>query len=57
MKIGLNQSSNGTKTKKIIMYIIIGILIISVITLGVMLYRNREEYKQASENTYNMAFF
>ena len=57
MKMGLKHSADGTKTKKIIMYIIMGILVISVITLGVMLYRNREEYKQASENTYNMAFF
>ena len=45
------------KLKKGPMLAIIIILIISVVALAVILYSSQKQYRQASENTYNMAFF
>lgn len=36
---------------------VIGVLLIIVIALGIVLYNKQREYRQASENNYNMAFY
>ncbi len=38
-------------------FIIIAILAIAVIAMGMWIYKSQREYRQASENQYNMAFF
>ncbi len=45
------------KFKKEYMLAIICVLVVLVIALGIILYKNHNEYKQASENNYNMAFY
>ena len=45
------------KIKKGHLISIIIVLVILAIALGIMLYKNQEKYKQASENSYNMAFY
>ena len=43
--------------KKGHMLAIICLLLIGVVALGILLYTKQKEYKQASENNYNMAFY
>ncbi len=45
------------KIKKGYLLGIIGILIIAIIVLGILFYSKQKEYKQASQNSYNMAFY
>ena len=45
------------KNQKGIMIAAIVILALIIATLGVVLYNKQKEYRQASENTYNMAFY
>lgn len=45
------------RLKKGHMLSVICVLLIIVAVLGVMLYRKQREYRQASENNYNMAFY
>ncbi len=45
------------KIKKGHLISIIIVLVVLAIALGIMLYKNQEKYKQASENSYNMAFY
>ena len=45
------------RLKKGHMLSIIGIFLLIIIILGVILYRSRNEAKQVSENSYNMAFY
>ncbi len=45
------------KIKKGYLLAIIGVLVIAVIALGILFYSKQEEYKQASQNSYNMAFY
>ena len=45
------------RLKKGHMLIVICILLIVVAILGVILYKKQSEYRQASENSYNMAFY
>lgn len=45
------------KFKKRYMMVAIGVLAIIGIILGVMLYENKKEYQQASENSYNRSFY
>lgn len=45
------------KNKKGFMIAAIVILVLIIATLGIVLYNKQKEYKQASENTYNMAFY
>ena len=45
------------KIKKGHLISIIIVLVMLAIALGIMLYKNQEKYKQASENSYNMAFY
>ena len=45
------------KIKKGYLLGIIGLLLIVVITLGILFYSKQKEYKQASQNNYNMAFY
>jgi germination protein YpeB len=45
------------RLKKGHMFSIICILLIVVVILGVVLYKKQTEYRQASENSYNMAFY
>jgi len=54
-KIVMNE--NKERLKKGYMIGAIVILIMVAIVMGVMLYRNQRQYRQASENNYNMAFF
>ncbi|MCI8914932.1 MAG: germination protein YpeB [Lawsonibacter sp.] len=51
------MNENKERLKKGYMIGAIVILIAVAIAMGVMLYRNQRQYKQASENNYNMAFF
>ena len=39
------------------MFSIIVVLLIVVAILGFILYKKQREYRQASENSYNMAFY
>ena len=43
--------------KKKYMIGIICVLLVVAIILGILLYQKKQEYKQASENNYNMAFY
>lgn len=45
------------RLKKGHMFSIICVLLILVIALGIIVYKKQREYKQASENSYNMAFY
>lgn len=45
------------RLKKGHMLSVIGVLLIIVIALGIILYSKQREYRQASENSYNMAFY
>ena len=45
------------RLKKGHMFSVIMILLLIVVILGVLLYRKQREYRQASENSYNMAFY
>lgn len=45
------------RLKKGHMFSIICVLLIIVAILGVILYKKQKEYRQASENSYNMAFY
>ncbi len=45
------------RLKKGHMLSIIGIFLLIIIVLGVILYNSRQQAKQVSENTYNMAFY
>ncbi len=45
------------RLKKGNMFSIICVLLIVVAVLGVILYKKQKEYRQASENSYNMAFY
>ena len=45
------------KIKKGYLLAIIGVLVIAVIALGILFYSEQEEYKQVSQNSYNMAFY
>ena len=45
------------RLKKGHMLSIIVVLLIIVAILGIILYRKQREYRQASENQYNMAFY
>ncbi len=45
------------KIKKGYLIGIIGVLIVAVIALGILFYSKQKEYKQASQNSYNMAFY
>ncbi len=45
------------RLKKGHMLSVICVLLIVVVALGIILYKKQEEYKQASENSYNMAFY
>ena len=45
------------RLKKGHMLSVIGVLLIVVIALGIILYTKQREYRQASENSYNMAFY
>ncbi len=45
------------KFKKEYMLAIICVLVALVVALGIIIYKNKKEYKQASENNYNMAFY
>ena len=45
------------RLKKGHMLSVIGVLLIIVIALGIVLYNKQREYRQASENNYNMAFY
>lgn len=45
------------RLKKGHMFSIICVLLIIVAILGIILYKKQREYRQASENSYNMAFF
>lgn len=45
------------RLKKGHMLSVICILLIIVAILGIILYKKKQEYRQASENSYNMAFF
>ena len=45
------------RLKKGHMLSIIGIFLLIIVILGVILYRSRNEAKQVSENSYNMAFY
>ncbi|MCI8411557.1 MAG: germination protein YpeB [Clostridia bacterium] len=51
------MNENKERLKKGYMIGAIVILIMVAIVMGVMLYRNQRQYRQASENNYNMAFF
>lgn len=51
-----NLNFKNNKLKNIYLIVAIVLLIVAIV-LGVLLYRNRKEYKQASENNYNMAFY
>lgn len=53
----MRVSMEKMKSKKIIVWMIIAILVLIIAVLGVMLYRNKKEYIQTSENNYNMAFY
>lgn len=53
----MRVSMEKIKSKKIIVWVIIAILVLIIAVLGVMLYRNKKEYIQTSENNYNMAFY
>lgn len=53
----MKVSMEKIKSKKIIVWVIIAILVLIIAVLGVMLYRNKKEYIQTSENNYNMAFY
>lgn len=46
-----------SRLKKGHMLSVIGIAFLIIAILGVILYKNRSEIKQVSENTYNMAFY
>ena len=45
------------KLKKGHLISIICVLVVLAVALGIVLYKNQKEYKQASENSYNMAFY
>lgn len=45
------------RLKKGHMLSVIGVLLLIVAILGVILYQKQREYRQASENSYNMAFY
>lgn len=45
------------RLKKGHMLSVIGVLLIIVVALGIILYNKQREYRQASENSYNMAFY
>ncbi len=45
------------KIKKGYLLGIIGLLLIVIIALGILFYSKQKEYKQASQNNYNMAFY
>lgn len=45
------------RLKKGHMLSVIGVLLIIVVALGIILYGKQREYRQASENSYNMAFY
>jgi spore germination protein len=45
------------RLKKGHMLSVICVLLVIVIALGIILYKKQTEYKQASENSYNMAFY
>lgn len=45
------------RLKKGHMLSVIGVLLIIVVALGIILYSKQREYRQASENSYNMAFY
>ena len=45
------------RLKKGHMFSIICVLLIIVAILGFLLYKKQREYRQASENSYNMAFY
>ncbi len=45
------------RLKKGHMLSVICVLLIIVIALGIILYKKQKEYRQASENSYNMAFY
>lgn len=45
------------RLKKGHMLSVICVLLIIVVALGIILYKKQTEYKQASENSYNMAFY
>lgn len=45
------------RLKKGHMLSVIGVLLVIVIILGIILYNKQREYRQASQNSYNMAFY
>ena len=45
------------RLKKGHMLSVIGVLLIIVVALGIILYSKQREYRQASENSYNMVFY
>lgn len=45
------------RLKKGHMFSVIMVLLVIVAILGILLYRKQREYRQASENSYNMAFY
>lgn len=45
------------RLKKGHMFSVICVLLIVVVALGILLYSKQREYRQASENSYNMAFY
>lgn len=45
------------RLKKGHMLSVIGVLFLIVIVLGILLYNKQREYRQASQNSYNMAFY
>jgi len=45
------------RLKKGHMLSVIGVLLLIVVVLGVLLYNKQREYRQASQNSYNMAFY
>ena len=45
------------RLKKGHMLSVIGVFFIIIVILGIMLYKKQREYRQASENQYNMAFY
>ena len=45
------------RLKKGHMLSVICVLLIIVVALGIILYKKQREYRQASENSYNMAFY
>lgn len=51
----LNQFENKIKDKKLISVIIILLAVLAI--LGIYIYKQNKEYKQTSENLYNMTFF